>query len=152
MRLQHICFPVNFAKFLRTLLVAAFAKQTKKNEMQWKWKSSSFGTLEESMHKIPQVVTVDLGISFVVAISKLLSVEDCWSVDKFIGNSAIQNVMTRTRFKAIIQNLYFANNELQNTNDKYQLIFSTGYFQKVSEKVKTRVQMSRRTDSKGNQV
>ena len=53
MRLQHICFPVNFAKFLRTVSVAAFAKQTKKNEMQWKWKSSSFGTLEESMHKVP---------------------------------------------------------------------------------------------------
>ena len=41
MRLQHICFPVNFAKFLRTSLVDAFAKQTKKNEMQWEWKSSS---------------------------------------------------------------------------------------------------------------
>ena len=45
--------------------------------------------------------------------------------------------MTKTRFKAIIQDLYFANNEVQNTNDKYQLIFSTGYFQKVLEIVKT---------------
>ena len=84
-------------------------------------------------------MAVDLGINFVVTISKLLSIEDCWSVDKFIGNSAIQNVMTRTRFEAIIQNIYFANNEVQNTNDKYQLIFSTLYFQKVSEIVKTRV-------------
>ena len=72
-----------------------------------------------------------------MAISKLLSIEDCWSVDKFIRNSAIQNVMTKTRFKAIIQDLYFANNEVQNTKDKYQLIFSTGYFQKVLEIVKT---------------
>ena len=51
-------------------------------------------------------------------INKLPSIEDCWSVDKFIVNTAIRNFMARTRFQVIIENILCANNEVQDTNDE----------------------------------
>ena len=56
-----------------------------------------------------------LGINFIMGINKLPSLEDYWSTDKCIGNEKIQNVMPRTRFESILQNLYFSNND---TDDK----------------------------------
>ena len=47
--------------------------------------------------------------------NKLPSLEGCWSTDKCIGNEKIQNIMTRTRFQSILQNLHFSSN---NNDDK----------------------------------
>ena len=50
--------------------------------------------------------------------NKLPSLEDYWSTDKCIGNEMIQNVMTRTRFQSILQNLHFSNNDNDAETDK----------------------------------
>ena len=57
-----------------------------------------------------------LGINFIVSINKYPSLEDYWSRDKCIGNEKIQNVMTRTRFQSILQNLHFSNNDNDDKN------------------------------------
>ena len=53
-----------------------------------------------------------------MSINKLPSLEDYWSTDKCIRNDKIQNVMTRTRFQSILQNLHFPNNDNDNKTDK----------------------------------
>ena len=53
-----------------------------------------------------------------MAINKLPCIGDYWSTDKFLGNEAIQNIMTRTRFQAILQNLHFADNQEKDNSDK----------------------------------
>ena len=71
-------------------------------------KGCNFKTTEDKMK-------VFLRINFIMGINKLPSLEDYWSTDKCIGNEKIQNVMPRTRFESILQNLYFSNND---TDDK----------------------------------
>ena len=46
-----------------------------------------------------------LGINFVMAINKLLTVAEYWSVDNLIDNDGIQNKMIQNRFCEIFQNL-----------------------------------------------
>ena len=58
------------------------------------------------------------GINFIMGSNKLPSLEGYWSTDKCIGNERIQNVMTRTRFQSILQNLHFSNNNSDNKTDK----------------------------------
>ena len=63
-----------------------------------------------------------LGINFIMGINKLPSLEDYWRTDKCIRNKKIQNVMTRTRFQPILQNLHFSNNDNDNkTNKPYKI-------------------------------
>ena len=59
-----------------------------------------------------------LRINFIMDINKLPSLEDCWSTEKCIPNEKIENVMTRTRFQTVLQNLYFSKNENDNKIDK----------------------------------
>ena len=59
-----------------------------------------------------------LGINFIMGIIKLLSLEDCWSTDKCVGNEKIQNVMARTRFQSILQNLHFSSKDNDDKTDK----------------------------------
>ena len=63
-------------------------------------KGRNFETTEDEMKTF-------LGINFIMGISKLPSLEDYWSTGKCIRNEKIQNVMTRTRFLSILQNLHF---------------------------------------------
>ena len=55
-----------------------------------------------------------LGINFIMGINKLPSLEDYWSTYKYIGNEKIQNVITRTTFQPILQNLPFSSNDNDN--------------------------------------
>ena len=59
-----------------------------------------------------------LEINFVLGINKLLSLENYWSTDKCIGNEKIQNVITRTGFHSILQNLHFSNDDNDDKTDK----------------------------------
>lgn len=59
-----------------------------------------------------------LGINYIMSINKLPSLEDYWSTDRCIGNEKIRNVMTRTRFQLILQNLHFNDNEKDDKTDK----------------------------------
>ena len=45
---------------------------------------------------------VFLGISFIMCIYKLPSLEDYWSTEKCIENDQIQKVMTRKKFQSIL--------------------------------------------------
>ena len=85
-------------KNLNTNLIDIIAVESNRYATQKGW---NFITSKE-------VIKAFLGLNFVMAINKLLSTEGCWLVDKFIGNTVIQNVMKRRRFQAIIRNLHFA--------------------------------------------
>ena len=74
-------------------------------------KGRNFETMEDQMKAF-------LGISIIIGINKLPSLEAYWSTDKCIGNEKIQNVMTRARFQSILQNLHFSNNDNGNKADK----------------------------------
>ena len=74
-------------------------------------KGHNFETTEDEMKAF-------LGINVTMGINKLPSLENYSSTDKCIGNEKIQNVMTRTRFQSILQNLHFSNNNNDDQTDK----------------------------------
>ena len=74
-------------------------------------KGCNFETTEDKMKAI-------LGINFIMGINKLPSLEDYWSPGKCIGDEKIQNVMTRTSFQYILENLHFSNNSNDDKTDK----------------------------------
>ena len=53
-----------------------------------------------------------------MGINELPSSKDYWSTGKCIGNEKIQNVMTRTSFHSILQNLHFSYNDNDDKTDK----------------------------------
>ena len=78
-------------------------------------KGCNFETAEDEMKAFP-------GINFIMGINKLSSSEDYWSTEKCIRNEKIQNVMKRTRFQSILQNLHFSNNDNEDkTNKLYKI-------------------------------
>ena len=85
-----------------------FVTETNKYVTQ---KGRTFETMEDETKAF-------LGINFIMGINKLPSLEDYWSTDKCIGNEKIQNVMTRTRFQSILQNLHFSKNDNGDKTDK----------------------------------
>ena len=58
-----------------------------------------------------------LGINFIMAISELATISECWREDNPIGNYGIQNTMIRNRFCEILQNLHFADNRKDDKTD-----------------------------------
>ena len=82
-------------------------------------KGRNFETTEDEMKEF-------LGINFIIGINKLPSLEAYWSTDKCIRNEKIQNVMTRTRFQSILQNLHFSNNDFDHKPDKLYKIHLSG--------------------------
>lgn len=58
-----------------------------------------------------------LGMNFIIAVNELPCIEECFSTDWFLGNKAIQNVMTKTRFQGILQNLHFTDNQKNDKSD-----------------------------------
>lgn len=63
-------------------------------------------------------MTAFLGINFIMSINILPNLESYWCTDEAIGNSRIQKVMTRARFREILQNLHFSDNEKQDKEDR----------------------------------
>ena len=53
-----------------------------------------------------------------MSINKLPSVEHCWSTDNTIGNQGLRDVMTKSRFKELLHNIYFSDNDTADSNDK----------------------------------
>ena len=78
-------------------------------------KGRNFETKEDEMKAF-------LGINFIMGINKLPSLEGYWLTDNCIGNEKIQNVMTRTRFQSILQNLHFSNNDNDDKADKWHKV------------------------------
>ena len=78
-------------------------------------KGCNFETTEDEMKAF-------LGINFIMGMNKLPSLKDYWSTDKCIRHEEVQNVMTRTRFQSILQNLYFSNNGNDNKTERLHKI------------------------------
>ena len=53
-----------------------------------------------------------------MAVNSLTCIKNYWSTDQFMGSQAIQNLIASTRFKAILQNLHFTNNQKKDDSDK----------------------------------
>ena len=53
-----------------------------------------------------------------MAICKLPNIKCYWHADEYIGNEGIRNVLTRTRFLEILQNLHFADKNTSAMSDK----------------------------------
>ena len=59
-----------------------------------------------------------LEMNSIMSINKLPTMEHYWSTDRFIGNQALRDVMTKSRFKEILQNVHFSNNDTADKVDK----------------------------------
>ena len=53
------------------------------------------------------------GICIIMGLNNLPRIAMYWSTDPFIGNTGIQNVMTKNRFEELSQYLHFANSETE---------------------------------------
>ena len=53
-----------------------------------------------------------------MAVNSLTYIKNYWSTDQFMGSQGIQNLIASTRFKAILQNLHFTNNQKKDDSDK----------------------------------
>ena len=58
------------------------------------------------------------GVNYMMALNQLPKLSLYWDSDVFIGNTGIQNVFIRERFKEILQNLHFADNTKSDKEDK----------------------------------
>ena len=54
----------------------------------------------------------------ILTINNLPSIEHYWSTDKYIGNQGLRNVMTKSKFKEILCNMHFSDNDTADSNDK----------------------------------
>ena len=59
-----------------------------------------------------------LGINCIMSINQLPTIQSYWECGQFIGNKGIRNVLTRARFKDILQNIHFADNSKNDKSDK----------------------------------
>ena len=53
-----------------------------------------------------------------MVVNRLPCIEDYWSNDRFMVNKAIQNVMKRSIFQAILQNVHFGDKQRKDESDK----------------------------------
>ena len=59
-----------------------------------------------------------LGINNIMSINKLFSIELFWCADNYIGNQGIRDVITKSRFKEILHNIHFSDNDTHDSNNK----------------------------------
>ena len=52
-----------------------------------------------------------------MSINKLPLIECYWSPDKCIGNQGLRDFMTKSRFKEILRNIHFSDNDTADSND-----------------------------------
>ena len=74
-------------------------------------KGREFQTNEQEMRAF-------LGIHYVMSINKLLTVKSYWECGQYVGNEGIRNVMSRSRFEGVLQNLHFSGNTKDDKSDK----------------------------------
>ena len=67
---------------------------------------------------IKEELNLFLGINYVMAINKLATTAEYWTVDNLISNGGIQNIMIRNRFCEILENLHFADIRKNDKTDK----------------------------------
>ena len=58
-----------------------------------------------------------LGINYVMSINKLPTIISYWECGQYVGNKGIRNVMSRSRFEEILQNLHFSDNTKDDKSD-----------------------------------
>ena len=55
-----------------------------------------------------------LGMNYIMGVNKLPTTHHYWESDDYVGNEGFRNVMTRGRFKEILQNIHLADNSKSN--------------------------------------
>jgi len=80
--------------------------------------------LEKWQDTTSQEVKAYLGICLIMGINNLPRLAMYWFSDPFIGNTGIQNVMTKNRFEELSQYLQFSNSatELQRGEENYDCL------------------------------
>ena len=58
-----------------------------------------------------------LGINYVMFVNKLSRINSYWECGQYVGNEDIFNVMSRSRFEEILQNLHFSDNTKDDKSD-----------------------------------
>ena len=74
-------------------------------------KGREFQTNEQEMRAF-------LGINYVMSINKLPTIKSYWECGQYVGNEGIRNIMSRSRFEDILQNLHFSDNTKDDKSDK----------------------------------
>ena len=74
-------------------------------------KGREFQTNEQEMRAF-------LGINFIMPVNKLRTLECYWECGQYVGNEGIRNVMSRSRFEEIWQNLHLSENTKDDKSDK----------------------------------
>ena len=74
-------------------------------------KGREFQTNEQEMRAF-------LGINYVMSINKLPTIKSYWECGQYVGNEGIRNIMSRSRFEDILQNLNFSDNTKDDKSDK----------------------------------
>ena len=69
-------------------------------------------------HINKQEMRAFLGINYIVSINKTPTIQSYWECGQFLGNDGIRNVMDRSRFEDILQNLHFSDNTKDEKSDK----------------------------------
>ena len=59
-----------------------------------------------------------LGINYFMSINKLPTIKSYWECGQYVGNERIRNVMSRSRFEKIFQNLHSSDNTKDDKSDK----------------------------------
>ena len=59
-----------------------------------------------------------LGINYVMSINKLPTIKSYWECGQYVRNKGIRNVMSRSRFEEILQNLHFCDNTKDDKSNK----------------------------------
>ena len=53
-----------------------------------------------------------IGINYIMSLNNLPTINMYWDSDDFVGNEGIRNVISRQRFKDILQNLHFTDMQM----------------------------------------
>ena len=59
-----------------------------------------------------------LGINYVTSINKIPTIKSYWECGQYVGNEGICNIISRSRFEDILQNLNFSDNTKDDQSDK----------------------------------
>ena len=63
-----------------------------------------------------------LGMNSIMSFNKLPLIEHCWSTDNYIGNQGLGDVMTKSRFKEILHNIHFSDNDTADSNNNGNIV------------------------------
>ena len=88
-------------------------------------------------HTSKQEIKAFFGANCVMSVNKLPTIKSYWNWQQLIGNESIRNIMARTRFEDILQNLHFSDNTKDDKSEKVKKFrpFIKHFYQSFSNSV-----------------